>query len=70
MKSKNLIVDREAKAMKMAKMVHKALRTSNNLSIELSLSLLDKQIIPKSLYGSAVWGFPDTHHLIYLEDQP
>ena len=70
MKFKNLIADREAKAMKMANMVHRALRTSNNVSIKLSMSLLDKQIIPILLYGSAVWGLPDTHSLIYLEDQP
>ena len=70
MKFKNLIADREAKAMKMANMVHRALRTSNNVSIKLSMSLLDKQIIPILLYGSAVWGLPDTHNLIYLEDQP
>ena len=70
MKFKNLIADREAKAMKMANMVHRALRTSNNVSIKLSMSLLDKQITPILLYGSAVWGLPDTHNLIYLEDQP
>ena len=55
-KFKNLIADREAKAMKMANMVHRALRTSNNVSIKLSMSLLDKQITPILLYGSAVWG--------------
>ena len=70
MKFKNPIADKEAKAMKMAHMVHRALRTSNNVSIKLSMSLLDKQITPILLYGSAVRGLPDTHNLIYLEDQP
>lgn len=70
MNFKHTISDRLAKALKMANMVQRALHTSHNTSAKLSLSLFDKQISPILLYGSAIWGVPDNHNFLYLNDQP
>ena len=43
--------DRINKASKMADMVLRAIRTTGNLSVKLSLSIFDKQISPLVLYG-------------------
>ena len=63
-KLKSLLEYREVKAMIMANMVHRAFRISNNVSIKLSLSLLDEKHIPILLHGSVVSRFPDAHNLV------
>ena len=46
------------------------LKTSNNVSTKLTVSLFEKSISPILLYGCAVWGTPKSYNLIYLVDQP
>ena len=64
------IQDRIAKASRVSHMLLQALRTNRNVSGKLAMKLFDKQIIPILLYGSSVWGVPQTHNLCYLECQP
>ena len=64
------IQDRIAKASRVSHMVLQALRTNKNVSAKLAMNLFDKQIVPILLYGSSVWGLPQTHNLCYLEGQP
>ena len=47
--------DRIDKASKMADTVLRAIRTTGNVSVNLSLNIFDKQISPVVLYGSAIW---------------
>ena len=58
--------DRIHKASKMADMV---LRTTRNVSVNLSLNIFDKQISPVVLYGSAIWATPKSFNLLYLDNQ-
>jgi len=48
----------------------KALSTSSNVSVKLSMSLYDKQISPILLYGCPVWGSPSCTNYIYIDDVP
>ena len=53
----------------MADMVLRAIRTTGNVSVKLSLSIFDKQISPVVLYGSGRWATPKTYNLLYLDNQ-
>ena len=66
----SLIKDRINKSSRVAHMVLQAIRTNRNVSGKLALSIFDKQIVPILLYGSAIWGVPQTHNSFYLEEQP
>ena len=70
MKMKLTLLDRREKAMKMANMLLRALKTSTNMSTKLSMSLFDKYVLPVFAYGSAAWGLPNKYNLLYLEDLP
>ena len=61
--------DRINKASKMADMVLRAIRTTGNVSVKLSLSIFDKQISTVVLYGSAIWATPKSYYLLYLDNQ-
>ena len=63
------IQDRQCEASKMSNLLLRALRTSNNVSTKLRMSLFDKSISPILLYGCVVWGIPKSYSLIYLVDQ-
>ena len=66
---KCIMSDRINKASKMADMVLRAIRTTGNVSVKLSLSIFDKQISPAVLYGSAIWATPKSYNLLYLDNQ-
>ena len=68
--NKSYDVNRKDKAMKMANMLLRALKTSCNGSAKLSMSLFDKYVAPIFTYGSSLWGIPKTFALLYLDDQP
>ena len=70
MKIKAMMLDRKDKAMKMANMLLRALKTSCNVSAKLSMSLFDKYVAPIFTYGSSLWGIPNAFNLLYLDDQP
>ena len=53
----------------MADMVLRAIRTTGNVSVKLSLSIFDKQRSPVVLYGSAIWATPKSYNLLYLDNQ-
>ncbi len=53
--------DRVGKAQKASFVIRKAINTSHNVSVNLALSLLDKQIQPILLYGCPIWGFPSSN---------
>ena len=55
-------------ASKMADMVLHALRTTGNISVNLSLNIFDKQISPVVLYGSATCATPKSFN-VYLDNQ-
>ena len=56
-------------ASKMADMVLRAIRTSENVSVILSLNIFNKQISPVVLYGCAIWATPKYHDILYLYKQ-
>ena len=66
---KYIMSDRINKASKMADMVLRAIRTTGNVSVNLSLNIFDKQISPVVLYGSAIWATPKSFNLLYLDNQ-
>ena len=66
---KYVMTDRIDKASKMADMVLRAIRTTGNVSVKLSLNIFDKQISPVVLYGSAIWATPKSFNLLYLDNQ-
>ena len=66
---KYIMTDRIDKASKMADMVLRAIRTTENVSVKLSLNIFDKQISPVVLYGSAIWATPKSFNLLYLDNQ-
>ena len=70
MKIKAMMLDRKDKAMKMANMLLRALKTSCNVSAKLSMSLFDKYVAPIFTYGSSLWRIPNAFNLLYLDDQP
>ena len=57
------------KASKMTDMVLRAIRTTGNVSVNLSLNIFEKQISPVVLYGSAIWATPKSFNLSYLDNQ-
>ena len=69
-KYRKLINDRVMKAKRVSNMVLQALRTNENVSVRLALSLFDKQITPILRYGCPIWSLPDSQNLIYLINQP
>ena len=66
---KYILSNRIDKASKMADMVLRAIRTTGNASVNLSLNIFDKQISPVVLYGSAIWATPKSFNLLYLDNQ-
>ncbi len=65
--SKYLEHDRVWKAKKASFPIHKALSTTQNVSVNLALSHFDKQIEPILLYGCPIWGFPPSNCPIRLK---
>ena len=63
------MTDRIDKASRMADMVLRAIRTTGNVSVKLTLNIFDKQISPVVLYGSAIWVTPKSFNLLYLDNQ-
>ena len=66
---KCIMSDRINKASKMADMLLRAIRTTGNVSVKLSLSIFDMQISPVVLYGSPIWATPKSYNLLYLDNQ-
>ena len=65
----SIIQDRILKASRVSHMVLQALSTNRNVSAKLAMTLFDKKIVPILLYGCSTWAIPNTHNLIYLNDQ-
>ena len=59
--------DRIDKAQKASFAIRQAISTSHNVSVDLAMSLFDKQIEPILLYGSPVWGLPNSNCNIRLK---
>ena len=51
------------KACKMADMVLRAIRTTGNVSVNLSLNIFDKQVSPTVLYGCAIRATTKSHNI-------
>ena len=62
------LIDRIGKALKMANILHRAVKTFINVLTKLLMNLFDKYVSPVFPYGSAVWGSPDTYSLLYVEE--
>ena len=56
---KNMIHDRVEKAKKAIFAVTRALKTTQNVSARLAISIFDKQIQPILTYGCQLWGIPN-----------
>ncbi len=59
--------DRVEKAWKASFAIRKAISTSQNVSVDLALFLLHKQLEPILLYGCQIWGFPSNNCSIRLK---
>ncbi len=59
--------DRVEKAWKASYAIQKAISTRQNVSVELAMSLLDKQLEPILLYGCPIWGFHSNNCSIRLK---
>ncbi len=59
--------DRVEKARKASFAIQKAISTSQNVSVDHALSLLDKQLEPILQYGCPIWGFPSNNCSIRLK---
>lgn len=64
------IKDKVDKANRVGNVLRRALYTSRNPNVKLSLSLFDKQVIPVLCYGASVWGVPTKTNYIYVENIP
>ena len=67
-KLKYAIEDRIAKANRAIGMVRSALSSSKNVSVNLALSIFDKQIFPILSYGSLFWYRNDNFTKLYLNN--
>ena len=61
---KNMIHDRVEKAKKAIFAVTRALKTTQNVSARLAISIFDKQIQPILTYGCQLWGIPNCNSTI------
>ena len=61
---KNMIYDRVEKAKKAIFAVTRALKTTQNVSARLAISIFDKQIQPILTYGCQLWGIPNCNSTI------
>ena len=69
-KIKYSIDDRIAKASRAINMIQGALSTNGNVSVNIALSLFQKQVVPILTYGSIYWGVSTCYDKIYLENIP
>ncbi len=59
--------DRIEKAQKASFAIRQAISTTSNVSIKLALNLFDRQIEPILLYGSPIWGIPNSSTIIHIK---
>ena len=59
--------DRVTKAKRASFAIRQALSTSQNVSVNLYMSLFDKQIEPILLYGCPIWGMPSSNYTIKVK---
>ena len=69
-KIKYAIEDRIKKSNRAINMLRGALCTTSNVSVDIALSLFDKQIFPILSYGSIFWGINNTYNKLYIDDIP
>ena len=66
----HMIYNRVSKARWVMHMIMQAIRTNDaNISPQLALNILDRQIEPILHYGAAIWSVPRTNNLVYLHNQ-
>ena len=65
-KIKYCIKERVQKASRAINMLQGAISTMGNVSVEIALTLFDKQILPILTYGSTAWGIPNSFKSIYI----
>ena len=63
----NMAEDRVSKAKRALFMAKQAISTTHNVSVQLAMSIFDKQISPILLYGSVNWGFPDCNSYVRIK---
>lgn len=66
-KYKNAIAQRISKANRAIHVLKQILGYSTPVSAKLAMSLFDKQIVPIILYGSVLWGIPDSNRYIKIQ---
>ncbi len=64
-----MVQDRVNKTNRAAFMLHKALSIGQNVSVQLAMTLFEKQLSPILLYGCSVWGIPDRMHYIKIKSE-
>lgn len=69
-KTKYAIDERIQKASRAINMLQGALSTTANVSVDIALSLFDKQIFPILTYGSIYWGMNKTYNKLYINNVP
>jgi exonuclease III len=62
------ISTRILKANRAAAMCRQALSTTGNVSVQLALTIFEKQIFPILSYGSPIWGIPNITNTLYLDE--
>ena len=63
---RKMIEERVTKAKRASFVLRQALSTSQNVSVNLYMSLFDKQIEPILLYGCPLWGMPSSNCTIKI----
>ena len=66
-KYKNAIAQRISKANHAILVLKQIIGYSTPVSAKLAMSLFDKQIVPIILYGSVLWGIPDSNRYIKIQ---
>jgi len=66
-KFNNAIIERMSKANRAVHVLKQILGYSTPVSAKLAMSLFDKQITPILLYGSVLWGIPDSNRYIKIQ---
>ena len=69
-KIKYNIEERITKASRAVNMLKGALSSTGNISVDVALSLFDKQILPILTYGSTSWGISKPNDKLYISDIP
>ncbi len=62
-----MVQDRINKTNRAAFVLHKALSVGQNVSVQLAMTLFEKQLSPILLYGCSLWGIPDRMNYLKIK---